>query len=67
MEVKVLSCPHHFANKTLVSATEVSDEVSKATVRICSNGTLLTRRIERTGLREAIATPGRITRPGMVA
>ena len=57
MGVKVLPAPHHFANRTLVSATEVSEEVSSATDRICSSGTLLTSRIERTGRREAIATP----------
>ena len=63
MGVKLLPWPHHFANNTLVSATEVSEEVSSATDRIWSSGTLLTRRMERTGLREAIATPGRMAKP----
>ena len=51
--------PSHFANKTFVSATDVIDDVSRATLRICSIGTLLTRRIERTARRVAMATPGK--------
>jgi len=59
--------PSHFSNNILVSATEVMEEVSRATVRTLSNGILLIKRIDRTALREAIATPGKITRSGMVA
>ena len=50
-----------------MSATDVIDDVSRATLRICSIGTLLTRRIDRTARRVAMATPGRIRRSGIVA
>src|SRR5580698_7193869 len=67
MAEKTLSPPpHHFANNTLVSATEVIEEVSSATVRIFSSGTLLTNRMERTARREAMATPGMMARSGML-
>jgi hypothetical protein len=48
IEVNVRPPPSHFSNKTFVSATEVIEEVSSATVRIFSTGTRLTSRIERT-------------------
>src|SRR5207249_943826 len=38
----------YFSNRIRRSATDVRDELSNATVRICSIGFLLTRRIERT-------------------
>jgi hypothetical protein len=63
--VNVLPPPSHFSNRTLVSATEVIEDVSRATVRISSTGTLLTNRMERTGRREAIATSGNTSRPGI--
>ena len=54
------------AKVTLSSATELMDELSVATVLICSSATLLTSRIERTAPLAAIATPGRIARSGIV-
>ena len=56
MEVYVLPPPIHFSKRTFVKATDVMDEVSSATLRTCSIGTLLTSRMERTARREAIAT-----------
>ena len=67
MSLKARFPGHHFANKTLSNATEVSDELSRATERIFSRGTLLTSRMERTARRDAMATPGRIERPEIVA
>ncbi len=67
MAVYVLPPPSHFSNRTFISATEVIDEVSSATVRTFSIGTLLTSRIERTARREAIATSGSTCNPGISA
>ena len=64
IEVNVRPPPSHFSNRTFVSATDVMEEVSSATVRTWSIGTLLTSRIERTARREAIATSGSICSPG---
>ena len=50
-----------------MSATEVSEDVSSATVRTRSSGILLTSRIDRTSFRAAIATSGTIKRSGVVA
>src|SRR5580704_10657437 len=72
--------PSHLANRILASATEVIEEASSATVRTrfdhCSFdnespgmllGILLTKRIDRTAWRDAIATSGMMTRSGTVA
>ena len=58
--------PSHFSNSTLVNATDVIEEVSRAMVRMFSVETLLTSRMDRTAPREAIATPGKMTRSGML-
>src|SRR5438132_13251317 len=65
--VNVLPPPSHFSNKIFVIATEVMEDVSRATVWIFSTGTLLTSRIDRTARREAIATPGKTRRSGITA
>ena len=67
MPLKLRSPRHHFAKSTLSNATEVREELSRATERIFSRGVLLTSRMERTAHREAIATLGRIERLGIVA
>src|SRR5215813_10924117 len=48
------------------SALEVREELSVATLRIFSRGTLLTRRMERTWFLQAMATSGTMTRSGIV-
>ena len=65
MGANVLPPPSHFSNRILMRATEVIEEVSSATLRIFSKGRLLTSRMEHTGRREAIATPGNTMRPGI--
>src|SRR6266850_393360 len=67
MGVNERPAPNQRSNSTLVSATDVIDEVSRATVRILSIGTLLTNRIESKARRAAIATPGTIARSGIRA
>src|SRR5215470_19635971 len=67
IEVNVLPPPIHFSNRILVSATEVIEDVSSATVRTNSIGIWLTSRIDLTARREAIATSGSTCNPGIWA
>ena len=57
--------PIHLRNSTRASATVVREEVSAATVRTSSSGTLLTSRMERTDPLAAMATLGMTRRSGM--
>src|SRR5258708_1011661 len=66
-EVNSRPPPQHFSNKTRVSATEVREELSSATVLIASSGLRLTSRMERTAFLDAMQTPGRIERLRIVA
>ena len=50
--VNVLPPPIHFSNRIFVSATDVIEEVSSATVRTSSTGIWLTSRIDRTARRD---------------
>jgi hypothetical protein len=50
---------------TRASATEVREEVSAATVRTSSSGTLLTSKIDRTDPLAAMATLGMMRKSGM--
>src|SRR5215510_14011199 len=66
MDVKCCLPPNQRWKMTLVSATEVIDDVSSATEQISSIGILLISNMERTALFEAIATSGTIRRSGML-
>ena len=66
-ELNFLAPPQYFLNKTFVRATEVREELSRATVPISAIGFVLTSRIDLTACLEAIATPGMIESPGINA
>src|SRR5947208_1431666 len=58
--------PTNFFRNICTSAAEVREEVSTATLRIFSSGTLLTSRMDRTLSLAAMATSGMIARSGIV-
>ena len=58
--------PKNFVSRTCVSATDVREELSTATLPTCSIGTLLISSMLRTGPRAAMVTRGITTRPGIV-